>query len=536
MIKQFAFSLIFLCVYSVSRAEIIHDLNYSIRFDERNSECFLITSSFTTNSEGELLLRIPQSGISALELNSQFTSTEDIAPNLKKFNFPEQRNIGVRYTLCMNNRTYNIDNPIINNTFFQLTTWSAFLLPQYKTNEKLNIKINFENAPKDFNIFSSEGAINAGKINFVEFVSEFETFVVAGSKDKVKEINIQNKKYYAISNNNKTSISFANIKNFEKILSYQTKLMADESTKPTLLIFAVHPDATLYARHFTNTVTMSVPAKTENETLMRAFSHEYFHRWLGWKLTPKDNFNDLLWFMEGVDDYLGVKIAYQSGATTNQGYLNNINNILKEHYLSPIRFLDYKSLSAQSRLDWQHHKIAQLRGNLAALMIDAEKNSELKEDATIVVIKKLLALKSSKSNSDSISITPEMINRYFEETLGIEKWLQINKFIQTGRNLKLPNIFNGGKAKLIKSKVQVADYGFDLDSLFNKRIISDLSSDTPAYKAGLREGMHVISYTIALSRPSSNVLVHVKLNDKTELMEFTPELKYVEIPQYIRTS
>lgn len=225
--------------------------------------------------------------------------------------------------------------------------------------------------------------------------------------------------------------------------------MGDKSKDPLILSFAFAPAASQFlGRHFTNTVSISIPNQKSDEIIMRIFAHEYFHRWLGLQLVGGKHFDELLWFVEGIDDYVGLKSAYEVGAVSFQGYLNGINENLMEHYLSPLRSSSYKDLYSIHLTDVQHHKTTQIRGHLASIALQGNKRISLKGDPIIAILKKLLSSIEGKYKM----LTPEIVDAEFKNTLEIQEWIKFKKFVDTGEDLDLPSELGNGRAKLVKKK------------------------------------------------------------------------------------
>ena len=510
-------------------ASIDETLEYKIKFNDLNKKCIHVEAFLPTEEDGVLTVQVPQSGIASLKINSSYIKIENVSPLFKRFTFEAQKKIGFQYELCMSEVPFgDIDYPFLNERFFSILVYSALIFPDYPNEKEVKVKISLENLEPDFKLFGPNGNISKD-IAIQDTVDRFSTYILLGTKDDIFDIEVRGKHFFAVTNNKDISLSSEKIEKYRNILSFQMSLMNDFDSNPSLLFFLVKPNADLYARHFTNTLSLLMPVNPSNEMLMRAFSHEYFHRWLGIKMRADEHLGDLLWFIEGVNDFFGIEATYLTDSVTFQEYLNIVNDILKEYYLSPISQLDYDFLSSKIYDDFQYRKTAQVRGYLASFAVDVIERGDLIKHPFIKAIKNIL----NKSTKDDISLTPLMVFENIKNNLEESKWEETKSFINTGINIKLPDEIYNERAKLINYKIAAADYGFDLEKLFNEKLIADLDKDSQAYKIGLRDGMTVLYHDIAFSRPSAEITMYVSENNEVLKFNFVPSFKYKSIPQYI---
>ncbi|MBI2791151.1 MAG: hypothetical protein HYX61_04260 [Gammaproteobacteria bacterium] len=505
------------------------DLNYSIQFNEK-MECLDITSILPTGANNELIINIPQRGVSSLNIQPNYIQSNDLSPFIKKISFATPTQVTIQYQLCMNNPTHHIDLPIIEKHFLQLMVLNSLVLPLQREREESQIKINLNNAPKNFTFVSSKGLVKSNTITFNGQLNEFVSYVLAGS-DHNLQFQIDKKPFIALSSNRQNPFPTIRLEKLKKVSEFQQSLMEDKDNSPLLLTFVNVPEfSSSFARHFSNTVSVSIPEKKKEDSIVSTFSHEMFHHWLGWKLRADKYHGELLWFMEGIDDYFGLSSAYQSGAISKQSYTNNINNLLKDYYLSPIHHLSYDKLVEKYKDDLQHNVIAQIRGHLAAIVLQGDSKKPLKNENLTIILKDLLKIKCP---DEYCVLTPELLEQQLNEKLTAKEVLQLKQFISSGKDLNLPTKLNGNELKLTNMNVLYPKFGFDLDTFFSSHIIKDLNSDSPEYKAGLRDGMEVLQYNLYLHDPHRKVTITVKSNAEFKHVEFFPQTQYAVIPQYV---
>lgn len=523
-----------LCIvllFIISKSCLSSDIQYSISFSDKNQNCVSFEVIMPTDAMGNLVIKIPGGGLAGFNLAPQFKSVEDIDPYTKKITFEKKTDVRIGYELCSDESNYRLDYPIITQNFFQLTALGALIMPDFNQDQELNFLFKVKNVPNTFRLFMSGKEMHSTEFSYQGFLSDFIITTIIGTKNPVHDMVIGRKKIHILSNKDQVSFPDGMINKIKKILSCQYQLMNENDTTPLLISIVSAPEIMTFGRFFENTLMLSFNENVKEHIRLRAFAHEHFHKWLGKTIVPRDGGNDLMWFMEGVDDYIGIKSAYQAEVISYSEYIDLINKLLVENYLSPLRYESYQNLLKFYLKEVQYTKDTQIRGQLVSLMIQGEKTLPLSEDPVLRITKKIL-----ESGAGSIvSISSEELEKHFIEHVGNTDWQDLKHFINTGENLNLPLTLDRGRATLRNKKLRIANYGFDLDALIRKRVISGLENDAPAYQAGLRNGMQVLSHNISLSTPDKKIRILVLKDDKAVPILFVPDTKYAVIQQYVES-
>lgn len=528
MIKR---TLVYIWLLTISRICISSDIQYSISVLDMNKNCASFEAKMPTDEMGRLVIKIPY-GLTTFNLAPEFKSVEDINSYTKKITFHKKTEARIGYDLCSDESNYQLDYPIINEKYFQFTALTALIMPDYRQEQELNILFKLANVPADFRLFTSSGEVHSTEFSYTGPVSNFTSYTIVAAKDHVQSMDIGDKKIYGLSNDEQAAFPNGIVKKMKKVLSYQYNLMGETDANPLLIAVISAPEIMEFGRFFENTLLLSFKESVSEDKRLRAFAHEHFHKWLGKLIVPRDGEgDDLVWFLEGIDDYIGIKSAYQAGAISYSEYVSVINKLLIENSLSPLSHVSYKDLLGLYLRELQYTKDAQIRGQLVSLMIQGEKTLPLAEDPVLRITKKIL---ESRAGS-IVSISFEELEKHFIEHVGNADWQNLKYFINTGENLNLPLTLDRGRATLRDKKVRIADYGFDLDALIRNRVISGLEDDAPAYRAGLRNGMQVLSHNLSLSDPDKKIRILVLKDDKAVPIFFVPDTKYAVIQQYVES-
>lgn len=508
------------------------NLYYWIEFNEA-MQYIDITASLPTDDNNELFINIPSRGVTALDIKPMFIETQDISHYIKKFSFASPTQVTFHYQLHMNNPYHHIDAPIIEEHFFQLMGISSLTLPLYRGAEDAKINIQFKNLPKNFTVVGSGGLVKSEAISFNGTLNEFSSYVLAGS-DHNHVFHIGKKPVMAFSSTQQDAFPTTRMSNFETVATFQNTLMGDQDARPFLLTSVTVPEdafhSTLFSRHFRNTISLSIPEKKNEDGVVIAFARENFRHWLGGKLRADIHHGQLLWFIGGVNDYFANSSAHQSGVISQETYIKNINNLLREYYLSPLQHQSYQQLVEKYSNDPYHNIAAQMRGNLAALMLQGNTKKPLENEPLTRVIKNLLAVKGEK---DYCVLSPELLDEHLKKELSARQMKDFTRAINTGKGLKLPKTLNDNELKLKQVKVLYPKFDFDMNAFTTKHVIKNIKPDSASFKAGLRDGMEVIEYKMILHEPDKKVSIVTKINGAIKGFQFLPDTDSATIPQYV---
>ncbi|MEM1138209.1 MAG: M61 family peptidase, partial [Bacteroidota bacterium] len=289
---------------------------------------------------------------------------------------------------------------------------------------------------------------------------------------------------------------------FKKFTAYQIKLFGTFPTETYHFLFQILPYSHYHGvEHAKSTVITLGPDYAFNTEKVYAdflgvSSHELFHTWNVTRLRPvemmpynffKENYFETGFIAEGITTYYGDYILKCSGVFTTRQYLQEINKLLKRHFLNRGRF--HGSLTDSSVDLWLDgyekgitgRKVSiYVKGALTAMILDLQlrfdSNGEKSLDAVIQTMWKKFA-QSGYTIEDYKAVVNDIADndmyQYFkgfiEGTLPIENTL----------SLLLPAFGLNFKKKQADSYA-AKHFGLQLNINKNSITISDLAEGSPA--------------------------------------------------------
>lgn len=249
--------------------------------------------------------------------------------------------------------------------------------------------------------------------------------------------------------------------------------------------------------------------------------HEYFHHWNPAELgtLPKDEAAEY-WLSEGFTDYYARALLLRAGVVTSDQFADQWNHMLNRYARSGNRQLSNAEMSARYYSDSSLHDLPYYRGAMLAAMWN----------------RRLRAISKGRYGLDDVlrgmKATPERAaNRDLAETFvaaaahfGFNVRDDIRKYVVGGDPLTLSADAFGPCATVESTGVPDFDLGFDYDATqqAQNRIVG-LRPTSPAYAAGLREGMTLVAVLSGDSADSSvPVVLRVSDGKATRIVRYRP--------------
>jgi len=226
----------------------------------------------------------------------------------------------------------------------------------------------------------------------------------------------------------------------------------------------------------------------EAHRITRTLAHETTHTWIPHRIggMPREGEAVDYWLSEGFTDFLAFRLLVRDGVWTPAQWADDFNRMLRDYAQSPAR--NYSN--AQIVTDfWSNYAVQQLpyqRGRFLATLWDFRLRA-LGRDIDDV----LLEMRDRSASRDPLRATqmfPLVIAR-----LGFDARNDIATYVEGGADVVLPENALAPCGRLVTSQIREFHRGFDIDATSaNGNTITGVNSASPAYAAGLRDGMRIV--------------------------------------------
>lgn len=227
-------------------------------------------------------------------------------------------------------------------------------------------------------------------------------------------------------------------------------------------------------------------------SLRFTLSHEHMHSWLPRRTAfMPDPEQGHYWFSEGFTDFYALRTLLRSGVFSLEDYRDKLNELLARHDSSPAKAWPNSRIVEGFWTDRLAQDLPYNRGMLIAYLWDARVRAATggAKDLDDVI----LAVRDGYRSAKGPKPTPAQgLTAAMQAVAGIDIGLDLARLVEAGEPAVLPPDLFGNCGTLLSDERADFELGWDRDATGKTMIITGLATDTPAYAAGLRDGMKVI--------------------------------------------
>ncbi len=278
-------------------------------------------------------------------------------------------------------------------------------------------------------------------------------------------------------------------------------------------------------------------ATTPLDDLGDLLAHEYFHSWNSRQLgrlsdgsaEPQD-----YWLSEGFTDFYARRLLLRAGVMTPERFAASWNEALRAYAGSPWRTAPNARAAAAFWTDEQAEKLPYQRGAMLAAMWDrrlARVSGGMVDLDTV--------LRDQRRRATEAGATVPLATRLFISTAqahGLDVRADLARYVDRGEPVLMPADTFGRCASVATSNVPVFEYGWNVDATEKAdNVVTGLDPASPAYAAGLRDGMRLVRRESGRPGDARVDYVIIVSDAGTERrLRFTPAGKRTETVQELR--
>lgn len=225
-------------------------------------------------------------------------------------------------------------------------------------------------------------------------------------------------------------------------------------------------------------------------------AHEYFHTWnpIALGSLPEGPTEPLgYWFSEGFTDYYAWKLMLAGGQFGPAEFARRWNETLRAYAISPLKSAPNTVVMTNFWTSQDAQKLPYYRGAILAAVLDQQaraKGSSL--DAAMRELRRMAAVKGETRHAD------ELFPFAYEAATGIDPRPMIRRHMVEGEPLALTDGALGPCFQVATQQVAAFDRGWDPDATRAAGMtLAGVKPDSPAYAAGLRDGMKLLEIIAA---------------------------------------
>lgn len=224
-------------------------------------------------------------------------------------------------------------------------------------------------------------------------------------------------------------------------------------------------------------------------------AHEYFHTWNPARLgsMPADPAARpaSYWFSEGFTDYYARALMVRAGVITPSEFASQWNEMLLAYAASPARNMTGAQAARAFWGDELAQKLPYQRGAMLAAIWNSRLLASSRGRINLDTVLKAQLIAAGSHKQDAIELFQSMAARR-----GLNIADDVNRYLDQGETITLPANTFGPCATVVSERRPVFSRGFDAEATAKAgNIVTGIDTASPAYAAGLRDGMKILERT-----------------------------------------
>ncbi len=316
----------------------------------------------------------------------------------------------------------------------------------------------------------------------------------------------------------------------ERIVTAQTAFWGDRP-RPFLITIVPHHASSPLSTSWQGTgrsggfATRLTP-NVELRDLTFFFAHENFHRWNSSALGGQgSDGRPGFWFSEGFTDFFALRLMVRSGVMSPHDFADVWNGMLAAYAASPARTLPNGEIAARFWTDPHAKRMAYQRGALLAALWDwkirRERGGALSLDDLLRAQRRAVAARDPSDQTPAFVLFPKIAAAH-----DVDLTADIARYLDRGEPIELPADVFGPCATVQWREQPDYDRGWDVAATSRAGgVVTGLREGSPAWRAGLRNGMRLLERIAGRPEDSSvEAAVRARAGDGTEqIYRFKPE-------------
>ncbi len=237
---------------------------------------------------------------------------------------------------------------------------------------------------------------------------------------------------------------------------------------------------------------------TTLEPMRYLLAHEHMHTWspraLGDISHPPEDEALGYWFSEGFTDFLTHRTLLRAGIWSLEDFVQHVNGELMAYAVSPSREAPNSEVAAKFWTSPDVQKLPYRRGMLLALRWDyqlrqATRGARDLDDVLAAQVVRAAALREA----GEAPLAPDLFAELFRQAGGPDLAGDLASVVRDGAPVLLADDQFGGCARVETISRPKFHRGWDAEATTAaNNVLTGLREDSPAYRAGLRNGMQIV--------------------------------------------
>ena len=433
-------------------------------------------------------------------------------------------------------------SPVLEANYFHVIGTGAWITPKLAREAPIKITLRWE-LPVEWAIANSFGAGERTQLVNTT-LSSFRQGLYLGGDFRIAKVLVRNYPVY-IALRSEWGFFDENFSDLAKRIVEMERAFWPDYRYPFFLVSAIPTGGAEFSSvggtSLENAFALFLSPRTQIKDLRFLLTHELLHQWNTRQFGNLQEPEQLLyWWSEGITDFYTNRLLLRNGLFTPQEFLKTYNEALRNYTQSKVRNAPNSRIETDFWKNAEVGRLPYLRGMLFATKLDyAIRDASKGQYSLDDVMRDLLKSAQRNEKAGVKIITPkrfdaDLLMSHIERRLGRSYSDEFDRYIEQGETIELASYDLGPCFERRDMPFRPYEAGFDSGASTAAKKVIGVVTESAAYKAGLRDGMPLVGWSIYGGDATKEIELSAMVNDKRVVIKYLP-VAFAEIivPQFM---
>jgi predicted metalloprotease with PDZ domain len=405
---------------------------------------------------------------------------------------------------------------IVGRHYALLVGQNSLARPRFNNGDSVLVDFTWRNTPANWRIETSFGGGTAqrARMSITELLvgvfvaGEFRSYTTLAYGRPVKMLVYGNWPF----------TDSALVASTRDVVTREREFWRDRSARP-FLVATVPSLGGIGGTAYTNGLVMYADTTSQLPSLTRLLAHETFHQWNGHTIRTAGPEGGMKWLSEGFTEYFADRFARDAGLLSANGYLEKVNENIRQYYTSPVRNATRDDLNRRYWSDPDMNRFPYYQGYLIAGFVDRElrrvTNNRFTVDSLLFSLyRRVRGTSRLVDDATFANAAPPALRAALRDS--------ITSFVGRGHSVPVLSSSFGSCTDVRLTEMFAFDLGFDANASTRSRVMTGVRVGSTADSAGLRDGMRLRGWSWFNGDPTRSASVRVVEGDSVRRIVWLP--------------
>lgn len=259
-------------------------------------------------------------------------------------------------------------------------------------------------------------------------------------------------------------------------------------------------------------------------------AHEMFHEWVGQTVRAAQPEQLCYWFTEGFTEFYTRRLLLRGGQISREEYARAASRTLADLWTSSVRHAPNRRIEEAFWTDAEVKRLPYLRGDVVAMLVDHAVRARSGGRRGLDDLMREWVRAARRTGQE---VSTESLLAAIAQAAGAAVADHLRAVIVDGELPALPADLFGECLLLDEGEVTPYELGFDFARTRAEGAVAGLVAGSAAQRAGLRDGMKIVRWSVTFGDPSRPVTMTADEGRARREIRYEPRGAPIRVPRVV---